>query len=127
MMFVGFSQIKRSHFDIFLSFLLILFYRAISFDLSIGTLWASELIIHEMWNLQPSLTLCVFVSFKILAFISAVLELAEDSGDRLNVELYVRRGGKYELSFVVVVSFFCEAVGLYFKLFEAAIMLHVIY
>lgn len=126
-MFVGFSQIKRTNLYIFLPLLLILFHKSISFDLSIGTFWTSELIIHKLWHLQSSLTLCVFVSFEILAFVDTVLELSQNRSDGLDIELYVGRGGKYELVFVVGVGVFCEAVCLYFKLFEAAIILHVIY
>lgn len=88
-MFVGFSQIKRSHLNVFLGLLLILFYRTISFDLSIGTFWTGELVIHKLRHLQSGLTLCVFVGFEVLAFVGAVFELSEDGGDRLDVEMDV--------------------------------------
>jgi hypothetical protein len=67
------------------------------------------------------------VSFEILAFVRTILELSEDRGDRLNVELNVGGGWEYKLCFVVIIGFLSKAMGLYFELFEAAIILHVIY
>ena len=67
------------------------------------------------------------MGFEVLAFVRAVFELSEDRGDRLDVEMDVGWGWEDELCFVVGVGFLDEAVGLYFELFEAAIILHVVY